>query len=88
MFTTYVLQSEKDLSYYIGYTSDLKRRLFFHNSGASFYTKRKLPWDIVFTKEFLAKGDAIRYERYLKSLKGGLKFYSETGLQRGSRSAG
>ena len=33
MFFVYILQSEKDGGFYIGYTSDLDKRLQQHNAG-------------------------------------------------------
>ena len=38
MYYTYVLQSEKDGSYYIGYTRQLQKRIRQHNAGKSTYT--------------------------------------------------
>ncbi|MCL5782238.1 MAG: GIY-YIG nuclease family protein [Patescibacteria group bacterium] len=38
MYYVYILQSKANQSYYIGVTSDLKRRLKDHNSGNSKYT--------------------------------------------------
>jgi putative endonuclease len=35
-FYAYVLLSQKDNNYYIGYTNNLKRRLEEHNSGKNF----------------------------------------------------
>ena len=66
-FYTYVLKSEIDQSWYIGYTEDLDRRLHEHNSGRSFTTKKKIPWIIIYYESCLSKDDAIAREKYLKS---------------------
>lgn len=42
MFYTYILQSKKNNKLYIGYTSDLKKRLLEHNQGLNFSTKKRL----------------------------------------------
>ena len=39
MFITYILKSEKTDRYYIGYTSDVEKRLTNHNSGKNKSTK-------------------------------------------------
>ena len=41
MYSAYILQSEKDGSYYIGCTKDFRARLIRHNKGYSRYTKAK-----------------------------------------------
>ncbi len=69
MFTTYILYSKKIDSFYIGSTSDIHDRLQRHNSGRSKYTKRGIPWSIVFEKSFDTKSEAYQYELYLKSQK-------------------
>lgn len=45
-YFTYILQSDKDESYYIGHTEDVKKRLDLHNQGESKYTSKKLPGDL------------------------------------------
>ncbi len=70
MYFVYILQSLRDFSYYIGYTSDINRRFTEHNCGFSRYTKRKVPWDIVYLEEFRTRSGAMRREKQLKSYKG------------------
>ena len=69
MYYTYLLQSDLDESFYVGYTSDLKRRLSDHNSGLSRYTSRKTPWRLVYFESFDSKSSAIKRERFLKQQK-------------------
>ncbi|MCF8119871.1 MAG: GIY-YIG nuclease family protein [Deltaproteobacteria bacterium] len=45
-YYVYILQSEKDSTYYVGSTQDLESRLERHNQGRSKYTKGKGPWKI------------------------------------------
>ena len=70
MFYTYVLQSLKDKNLYIGFTSDLKRRLQQHKFGGSISTKRRLPFRCIFYEAFISKEDAKRREGYFKTNKG------------------
>jgi len=62
----YILRSLVDKSYYIGYTTDLDRRLKEHNEGESRYTRKKIPWEVVYYEEYEDKGEAIRREKFLK----------------------
>ena len=67
MFYTYILQSLKDKSFYIGYTSNLKKRVKDHNSGFSMATKHKRPYKLIYYEAFVDKNDAKDREVYLKS---------------------
>ncbi|MBX4201119.1 GIY-YIG nuclease family protein [Candidatus Parcubacteria bacterium] len=67
MHYTYVLQSEKNQSLYIGYTTDLKRRLLEHNNGNNISTKPFKPYKLIFYESFINEKDAISREKYLKS---------------------
>ena len=69
MYYTYVLQSEKDGSYYIGSTNNIEARLKKHNSGGSKYTKSKLTCKLVYKEECQSLSEARKREYYLKSLK-------------------
>ena len=66
-FYTYVLLSEKDNNYYIGYTNDLKRRIEEHNSGKNFSTKPRIPLNLIYFEACLNEEDAKQREKYLKS---------------------
>lgn len=68
-YIVYILQSESDGTYYIGYTSDLPRRLEEHNSGRTRYSSKKIPWRIVYTEEYKIKSDALKREKFLKKQK-------------------
>ena len=66
----YLLQSEIDESFYIGYTADIKRRFVEHNLGKNFSTKSKKPWILIFYEAYLNEKDAKRREKYLKTSQG------------------
>ncbi len=68
MHYTYILQSQQNPDrFYIGYTSDLKRRLAEHNSGKSIHTNKFLPWKIKNYIAFENAAKAAEFEKYLKS---------------------
>jgi len=67
MFYTYILQSLKNKSLYIGYTADLKKRFSEHNDGKSLATKPLRPYKIIFYEAFVNRIDAKKREEYLKS---------------------
>ena len=71
MFYTYVLRSKNKDDLYIGYTSNLKRRLLEHNQGLNLSTKRFAPWEIIYYEACLSEMDAKRREGYLKTTQGG-----------------
>ena len=77
MYYTYILKSLKDNRRYIGHTSNISVRLQFHNAGINPSTKNRRPFILVCFKEFETKLEAARYERYLKSLKGGKQLVIE-----------
>ena len=62
----YILQSVKGY-YYIGSTSDLRRRLKEHEAGYTLTTKRFKDVSLVFYREFDTLNRARKIERKLKS---------------------
>ena len=67
MYYVYILKSSKSGKYYVGWTSDLKRRFQEHNQGLSFATKPYTPWKLVFYASFENQKLAKDFELYLKS---------------------
>jgi putative endonuclease len=55
---------------YKGSTSDLQKRLRYHNHGLGNWTKGKGPWTLVHFEEFQTKTEAIKKERFYKTGKG------------------
>lgn len=70
MFYNYVLLSKKDGKRYIGFTDDLKRRLIEHNRGLNISTKNRRPFELIYYEACLSKADAIKREKYLKTMWG------------------
>lgn len=67
MFYVYLLQSFIDGGYYIGFASDLKKRLQKHNRGEVHSTKSRRPLKLIYYEASLNKADALRREIYLKT---------------------
>lgn len=65
----YVLQNPEGFLYK-GVTVDLEKRLRYHNSGLSVWTKKKGPWQLVYREEFDTKSAALKREKFLKSGRG------------------
>jgi len=64
----YILQSELDLShYYTGITNNVEGRLAKHNSGAVKHTAKFRPWRLKTYIAFTDTGQAVTFEKYLKS---------------------
>jgi putative endonuclease len=59
-YYVYILQSQKDQSYYIGTTGDLSQRIERHNQGRSKYTKHKRPWNLVYVEDHPDRSSAMR----------------------------
>ena len=66
MYYVYVIQSMKDNTFYIGYSSNLKRRIFQHNNGESSFTSNHMPWKLVYYEAFLTEDLALEREGKLK----------------------
>ena len=69
MYNVYILQSEKNHSYYIGSAKNIQSRLKQHNNGNVASTRYKKPYKLVFSQEFPTKEDAQRNEKKIKSWK-------------------
>ena len=68
MHYVYILKSLRNpLQKYIGFTSDLKKRLADHNCSRCAHTSKFMPWKIDTYIAFSDKGKAIEFERYLKT---------------------
>ena len=70
MYFTYVLYSDKLKKYYTGYTKDIDKRIVHHNIGLNKWSKRGIPWELVYSEIYSTKSEAIKRENYLKTGKG------------------
>jgi putative endonuclease len=77
-FIVYVLRSTVDHKRYIGYTSDLDRRLKEHNSGHTKSTKLRAPFVVSYQETVSSLIEARARERYFKT-GAGRRFLSSIG---------
>ena len=64
----YILKSlAKPDTYYVGLTSNVRRRLEAHNEGLSAHTSEHRPWRTLVVIEFDEEAPALEFERYLKT---------------------
>jgi putative endonuclease len=70
VYYTYVLQSESDENFYVGFTQDLKLRFEQHAKGRVDSTKGRRPLKIIYYEACINQEDALRRERYLKTYNG------------------
>ena len=88
VFYVYVLRSESDGGFYIGYSSNLRIRLWQHQDGRSRATSYRGPWRLIYYEAYLHQADALGREKYLKSgagrrfLKAQLRHYLAEGSPR------
>jgi putative endonuclease len=71
MFCVYLLESKKDPEeWYVGFTTDLTKRLTEHNKGENRSTKPYKPWVCIYCEYCTNEKDARRREGYLKTTQG------------------
>ena len=66
-FSVYILRSQQTEKTYIGYTSNLRRRITEHQKGLSPYTKSLGHCDLIWCSFFREKSKALTFEKYLKT---------------------
>tara|TARA_A200000113_G_C8649945_1_gene285485 strand:- start:52 stop:297 length:246 start_codon:yes stop_codon:yes gene_type:complete len=52
---------------YVGFTKDLKKRIFLHNSGKGAKFTRGRKWTLIYKEKFGSKKEAISREYYIKN---------------------
>ena len=67
MFYVYMLKSKsiKPITY-VGYTSNIKKRIDLHNSGKGAKFTRGRKWVLIYKEKFKSKNKAISREYYIK----------------------
>ena len=69
MFFVYIIESQKDFSFYVGQCDDLDRRMSKHNDGLSKYTSGKSPWRLKYFESYISRSEAIKREKQIKNQK-------------------
>ncbi len=67
MYYVYIIVSRINNQTYVGYTTNLKKRMITHNSGGSLHTAKYKPWELVMYLAFSSKSQALAFEKYLKT---------------------
>ena len=67
VFTVYILYSNTAKKHYTGFTTNLEQRLISHNELGKGWTSKYRPWQLIFSKEFVTKKEAMEYEKWLKT---------------------
>lgn len=80
MYYVYILESKKSELWYTGSTNDLRKRFGQHNNKRSNWTKRGVPWKLIYYEACLNEEDARAREKYLKTGMG--KRYLKNRLKR------
>ena len=67
-YYVYMLKS-KSIKYvtYVGYTSDLKKRINLHNTSKGAKFTRGRQWKLIYKEKFQSKKEAISREYYIKN---------------------
>ena len=66
-YYVYMLKSiEKKTVTYVGYTSDVKKRIQLHNLGKGAKFTRGRKWKLIYREKFNSKKEAILREYYIK----------------------
>jgi putative endonuclease len=81
MFYTYILYSPAIKKFYIGNTSNLEQRVYYHNNNRSSFTKNKGPWMLVYSEEYETRREALIRERELKSWKSSKRIITELNIE-------
>lgn len=66
-YYVYVLKSTVVERHYVGFTTNVKKRLRQHNAGKTISTKPYRPYKLLFYEEFDTKEAALEREKFLKS---------------------
>tara|TARA_Y100000590_G_C15255452_1_gene839141 strand:- start:168 stop:419 length:252 start_codon:yes stop_codon:yes gene_type:complete len=64
-----VSKNKAPIKSYVGYTNNIKKRIYEHNRGKGAKSTRGRSWVLVFKKKFKSKTSAMKYEYFLKKNK-------------------
>ena len=68
MYWVYILYSASTDTYYKGQTNNLQQRIVRHNNGLEKYTKKGVPWILIYSISCNERSEALTLERKLKNL--------------------
>lgn len=67
MYYTYVLLSEKDEKFYVGYSENVKLRFEQHKKGLVESSRNRKPLKLIYYEACLSQKDALKREKYFKT---------------------
>jgi putative endonuclease len=67
VYYVYILRSQQDGKFYVGYTENIMKRVELHNTGKIESTKWRRPFELVYYEASGNKEDALHREKYLKT---------------------
>jgi putative endonuclease len=82
MHHVYVIENENQ-GWYIGYSTNVRRRLAEHNAHKNKSTAKAKEWKLIYCESYIEKMDALGREKFLKSgsgwkfLKKQMRYYLE-----------
>lgn len=67
-YYVYIIKTEssKTKKTYVGYTNNLKKRLYKHNNNKGAKSTKGHKWHLIYKKTFISKSTAMSYEYKLK----------------------
>jgi len=68
-FFVYIIFSSSLNKFYVGYTTDIQKRLLEHNSGISVFTARANDWELKYCKTYNTREEAMKKEQEIKRKK-------------------
>jgi len=80
IYYVYIIQSQKDGKLYKGFTSNVEKRIRAHNQGEVKSTRNRKPFKLIYQEEYESKTEALKREKFLKSLEGGKTLKSKLNL--------
>jgi putative endonuclease len=78
MYYTYILFSEKLQKFYTGSTHDIDHRLKEHNNGKTSFTRKGIPWVVLYSATFQSRTEAVKHENQIKK-RGAKRFLTDIG---------
>ena len=67
-YSVYILFSPSLKKFYKGHTSDIEKRMQYHNGGHEDFTRKGIPWTLCWHTTKATKGEAMKLEMKLKNL--------------------
>ena len=81
MFYVYLLERVDAKEYYLGFTSDLRRRIKEHNQGVGSKTTKGYQWKLKYYEAYETKELANKREKQLKTNRGSKRaLYNRLGI--------